>query len=151
MTSSALIPPEEFLAADWAREHDNPAITAEIVIAELSDDERNKLQDAKCKLQGLLTTAELFKHGNDYSEERKRRHREIIEHFLSAEHVRAATPDAQEAPTFAMLGGRGGSGKSWFANEVYSRRRCIALDADEIKKMLPEYEGWKRCGSSRGI
>ena len=106
MTSSALIPPEEFLAADWAREHDSPAITAEFVIAGLSDDQRSKLQVAQNKLQGLGSTAELFKRGKDYSHERIELHRKIIEHFLNPEHVSAATPNAGEAPVFVLLGGR---------------------------------------------
>ena len=103
MTSSALIPPEEFLAADWAREHDNPAITVESVVAKLSEDQRSKLLDARRKLQGLSSTAELFKHGKDYSQERIELHRKIIEHFLNPEHVSAATPNAGEAPVLVML------------------------------------------------
>jgi predicted ABC-type ATPase len=41
-----------------------------------------------------------------------------------------------------MLGGRGGSGKSWFEGNVYDPQKFIVLDADVIKGMLPEYEGW---------
>ena len=142
MARSPLIPPEEFVAADWARKHDDAGITPEIVIEGLSDDQGKRLQDGQSKLQGLSTTVEQFKHGNDYSAERIEVHRKIIEHFLSPEQVSAAKPDSGEAPVFVMLGGRGGSGKSWFESVTYSRARCIVLDADEIKRMLPEYEGW---------
>jgi predicted kinase len=41
-----------------------------------------------------------------------------------------------------MLGGRGGSGKSWVKGQVYDPEKAIVLDADEIKGMLPEYEGF---------
>jgi predicted kinase len=41
-----------------------------------------------------------------------------------------------------ILGGRGGSGKSWFKNNVYDPSKFVILDADEIKAMLPEFEGW---------
>jgi predicted kinase len=41
-----------------------------------------------------------------------------------------------------MLGGRGGSGKSWFKDNLYDPAKFVILDADSIKEMLPEYEGW---------
>jgi predicted ABC-type ATPase len=85
---------------------------------------------------------EMFKRGNDYLQERVELHQKIMEHFLSADRVQAATPREGAEPVLVMLGGRGGSGKSRFEDEVYSRSRCIVLDADEIKKMLPEYKGW---------
>jgi predicted kinase len=51
-------------------------------------------------------------------------------------------PPNGEKPRFIMLGGRGGSGKSWFKGNVYNADEAIVLDADEIKGKLPEYEGW---------
>src|SRR5690606_24786573 len=69
-------------------------------------------------------------------------HRKIAAHFLSPERIRAATPPDGVQPTFTLLGGRGGSGKSWFKGKVYDPNKAIVLDADEIKGMLPEYEGW---------
>jgi len=36
----------------------------------------------------------------------------------------------------------GNSGKSWFNGKVYDPDKNIVIDADEIKKQLPEYEGW---------
>ena len=142
MTRTAQIAPENFSAANWARQRDDTQITVAIIMAELSDDQKNRLQETQGKLQGRTTTAERYKRDNEYSEDRIKIHRKIIEHFLSLDRVTAATPRLGESPVFVMLGGRGGSGKSWFENEVYSRERCIVLDADEIKKMLPEYEGW---------
>jgi predicted ABC-type ATPase len=100
------------------------------------------VQQAERNLTSQETTIEQFKHGNNYSKERIEVHKKIIEYFLSEERVKAATPSEDEEPVFVMLGGRGGSGKSWFKNETYSSSRCIVLDADEIKRRLPEYEGW---------
>jgi predicted ABC-type ATPase len=62
--------------------------------------------------------------------------------LLSPERIKAARPPQGEQPAFIILGGRGGSGKSSFKGEVYEPDRCIVLDADHIKSMLPEYEGW---------
>jgi predicted ABC-type ATPase len=53
-----------------------------------------------------------------------------------------AVPEDGMPPTFTILGGRGGSGKSWFKNKVYDPDKAIVIDSDEIKKMLPEYKGW---------
>ena len=41
-----------------------------------------------------------------------------------------------------MLGGRGGSGKSWFSGKIYDPNAAIVFDADKVKEALPEYEGW---------
>ena len=62
--------------------------------------------------------------------------------LLAPERIKAATPPPGQAPTFIALGGRGGSGKSSLNGLVYEESRAIVLDADHIKGMLPEYEGW---------
>lgn len=51
-----------------------------------------------------------------------------------------------------MFGGRGGSGKSWFTDKeraakdgrkvMFDSDNYLILDADELKKELPEFEGW---------
>ena len=51
-----------------------------------------------------------------------------------------------------MFGGRGGSGKSWFTDKeraakegrevMFNSDKFLILDADEIKKALPEFKGW---------
>ena len=43
-------------------------------------------------------------------------------------------------PTFIMLGGRGGSGKSKFKNTVYDPNEFVVLDADRIKEMFTKYD-----------
>lgn len=62
--------------------------------------------------------------------------------LLAPDRIKAATPPDGQAPTFIALGGRGGSGKSSLNGRVYDEERAIVLDADHIKGMLPEYEGW---------
>jgi predicted ABC-type ATPase len=62
-----------------------------------------------------------------------------------------AKPNPGEKPTLMMLGGRGGSGKSWFKIDpeknpgggIYDPNKFVILDADSIKEQLkPPYEGW---------
>ena len=57
-----------------------------------------------------------------------------------------AKPKNNEKPTFIMLGGRGGSGKTKFGKDgetkVYDKQNYIVLNSDEIKKRLPEYKGF---------
>ena len=66
----------------------------------------------------------------------------MVPGLLAPERIKAATPPPGQAPTFIALGGRGGSGKSSLNGLVYEESRAIVLDADHIKGMLPEYEGW---------
>lgn len=142
MDRFALISPDGFKAADWSRVRDDSAITTEGVMNQLSDTERSKLSDAQSRLQGGFSTAGQYRNGDSYAVERQPTHKKIFDYFLSRQRVEAARPAPGEAPVFVLLGGRGGSGKSRLGNEVYNPARCIVLDADEIKKMLPEYEGW---------
>lgn len=88
----------------------------------------------------------------EYTPERKQLHSKIINEILSYEKVRACTPKNGEKPKFIMFGGRGGSGKSWFTDKEMAARdgrevmfdsdNYLILDADEIKRELPEFKGW---------
>lgn len=79
-----------------------------------------------------------------FSDERQKLHQKIIDEFLSEEKIKNALPKNGEKPMFVMLGGRGGSGKSWFTSKkgLYNPKKFIVIDADEIKNYLPEYKGW---------
>lgn len=56
-----------------------------------------------------------------------------------------ATAAPGEQPFLMMIGGRGGSGKSWFTQEGGRLGNCadkaIVIDSDAIKAALPGYEG----------
>jgi predicted ABC-type ATPase len=65
----------------------------------------------------------------------------FYEGLLSPEAISRATPLPGQQPEFTMLGGRGGSGKSWFKDKLYDSQHALVLDADVIKHMLPEYTG----------
>ena len=85
-----------------------------------------------------------------YTPERKALHDKIIKGLLSPELIKRATPKDGEQPTFQILGGRGGSGKSTFNKKksdagVYNSNNVVVVDPDALKELLAEEsgEGWK--------
>ena len=92
-----------------------------------------------------ITTQRLYSDlkGN-YDRERTKIHNKILNGiFINSND---AKPISGNKPSFIMLGGRGGSGKTKFGKEgianVYNKNSYIVLNSDEIKKMLPEYNGF---------
>ena len=141
------VPAESFTAGDWAKQHDDAKVTPESVLKSFPPDTAEKIAKTKERLASIEQTIaghRLSGEGADavYDDDRAKIHRTIIEHFFGGGKADTARPAEGEQPTFVMLGGRGGSGKSWFKGKVYDPAKCIVLDADEIKGMLPEYEGW---------
>lgn len=92
-----------------------------------------------------------FKSG-EWNDERIKLHDKIIAKILSPEKIAACKPKNGEKPKFIMFGGRGGSGKSWFTDKkraaaegrqvMFDSDNFLVLDADELKKEIPEFEGW---------
>lgn len=85
-----------------------------------------------------------------YTPERQALHKKIIEKLLSDENIAKAKPKDGEMPTFQILGGRGGSGKSTFNKKksdagVYHSDNVIVVDPDALKEELANEsgEGWK--------
>ena len=154
------IPPERFSAKSFAKAHDDPGASEESILKDFPPDTKGKIQQARERLAGIKQTQDEHMRGGRWSAERQKLHRDIlvsgyemddpktpgqkikVPGILSAERIKAATPQEGQAPVFILLGGRGGSGKSSFDGEVYQSERCIVLDADHIKGLLPEYEGW---------
>jgi len=76
----------------------------------------------------------------EYTEERKKLHKEIIDKLVG----NALCTDQIE-PIAIIMGGAPGSGKSTFLknNAPYLQSDKIwKVDADEVRSMLPEYRGW---------
>lgn len=138
----AKVPPTHFSAVTWGAAADDAAVSAATILERLSADEQQKIAKALEGVKGVPGTREVHKKGHEYTAERLKLHGEIYAQLLSEDKVAAATPAKGDTPVFVMLGGRGGSGKSWFRDTLYDPSRCIVVDADEIKKMLPEYKGW---------
>lgn len=92
------------------------------------------------------TSMEHYAPNGVFSEERMKLHEKIINEILSDENIKAATPGPGESPTYILLGGRGGSGKSSFTDgtvKEFDSSKFLKLDSDAIKeKLRPPYEGW---------
>ncbi len=73
-----------------------------------------------------------------YRPERKELHDEIISKIFNGYENKIS-----KNPTFIVLGGRAGSGKTtFFEGKVYDKEHYLFISADEIRAMLPEYEGY---------
>ncbi|APT56137.1 zeta toxin family protein [Roseomonas gilardii] len=135
-------PPEQFSAADFFAGANDPNATPESVLAGFPPDTAQKIADVRSRLEGEEQTINRYKKNGAWTPERSKLHEQIISRFITPELLEAAKPPKGQKPTFTILGGRGGSGKSWFKGQVYDPAKCVCLDADEIKGMLSEYEGW---------
>lgn len=80
----------------------------------------------------------------EFIAERKAVHKQLLDEMFSRERVKAALPPEGEKPTMVVLGGRGGSGKSWLTDKdgPVDKNKTIVIDADYFKERLPGYEGW---------
>ena len=146
--------PDQFRAADFAKLHNDESATPDSIIAGFGGDAGERIAKARARLGGVKQTIEEHTdQSGAWSEQRAALHRKLIfdgveingkkvPGLLHPDRIKAATPAPGERPTFIALGGRGGSGKSSLNGRVYDESRAIVLDADHIKGMLPEYEGW---------
>lgn len=138
------IPAPQFNAHEWATAR-HPDVTTQDVIKEIKDPKvLKKLMETEEKLKHVTQTIDKYKVGGKgasatYTPERTAIHDKIINSILSDEKIAKCKGDP---PVLTVLGGRGGSGKSWFKNNEYDPADSLVLDADEIKGMLPEYQGW---------
>jgi SPP1 gp7 family putative phage head morphogenesis protein len=112
----------------------------------LTDADRKEIAD-KLALADSLPSSMSQNVGPDgiYTPERQKLHEEIMEKIFKPEDVMNALPAEGEQPTFVILGGRGGSGKSGFTDgkiKEFDASKFLTLDSDAIKGMLPGYEGW---------
>ena len=154
------ISPQKFKAGEWCKQFVDPQATpdqagvkyilknfgkdgADIARKiEWAIDENKKLAyNHQLTYEKYRTSGE----GEDarYTPERESLHGRIIQDILSPDKIRMAKPEPGKKPTLIMLGGRGGSGKSWFKGNLYNPDKFVVLDADSIKEQLkPEYAGW---------
>ena len=110
----------------------------------------NAVAHARAKLASVVETHKLVSEGGfkqedgTYTPERAAMHEKIIDDYINADTVRKFTPPAGENPTLTVLGGRGGSGKSWLTGKdgPIDTSKSMVIDSDVIKAKLPEYQGW---------
>jgi predicted ABC-type ATPase len=111
---------------------------------------KEKIEAAKAKLaQGVRSDAPVAQGGHKtpdghWTAARQEVHKAILGKVFTPEAVAAATPKAGERPVAHLLGGSGGSGKSWFTgkNGTIDKNKTIYLNSDDMKAALPEYQGW---------
>ena len=152
------VPPENFNAADWSKQWSDPKATPDDAgveyILQSFGKEGTEISEHIREVNGKIKFGSADRDTNKkflisgkgesarYTENREKLHGAIMQALLAPDKIRAAKPALGESPTFMILGGRGGSGKSWFKDKLYDPLKYVILDADEIKTMLPEYNGW---------
>lgn len=112
---------------------DEDMITLGKVRGSLTVETKRKLTEAKKEILRGTTTREVHTIEGVYSQSRAKIHREITDELFSN-----VTPSNQ--PQIIMTGGIPGSGKSKAIKKL-SLDNFVKIDSDEIKKMLPEYNG----------
>ena len=143
-----MIPAGKFNAGDYFTKTNDPNATPESVMKHATPEVKAKIAATEAKLKNITPTINKYRKINGegaaavYSPERQKIHESIIMKMFTSDKMAKAMPEAGKQPTFTMLGGRGGSGKSWFNGKVYDPNTTIVMDSDEIKGQLPEYEGW---------
>jgi lambda family phage portal protein len=123
--------------------------TVEEFHASLTPHEQELIGKASAEVEKLVPTTASTDAGGyirpdgTYTPERAAVHEQIIKDILSPEAVARATPAPGEAPTLTVLGGRGGSGKSWLFGDQgpVDASKAVYLNSDDIKAALPGYRG----------
>jgi len=136
------IPAESFKASDYAKSHDQADVNADAILAHFPADTKDRIAAAQERLKDIEDTMSQYQKDGVWDAKRQVLHHQIMANLFSPEAIKKATPAEGQQPTFIILGGRGGSGKSSFAGAVYDPEKFLVLDADHIKGMIPEYEGW---------
>lgn len=80
-----------------------------------------------------------------FTPERAQLHDKILDELFSPEAILNALPEPGQKPVMTMLGGRGGSGKSWISDPEkggpVDPSKAILVDADKFKEKLG-MQGW---------
>lgn len=165
------IPASKFKAADYKKVYDDETINADSaqgmdnaikailelpIVKKHPEFEMKFRYDLERAEKEPETVTKYRKSGEGvnavYTPERQKLHEDIIKKIIS-EKLEAAKPKNGEQPTFQILGGRGGSGKSTFNKKksdagVYNEDNVIVVDPDALKEELANasgegWEGWK--------
>ncbi|MGL4981255.1 MAG: zeta toxin family protein [Treponemataceae bacterium] len=152
---NSYISPNSFNAEQWKEKYTDKKATnnqegIDYVLSLYGKDGKEiakKAKETEKRVKEQTETISKYRLSGDgvtsvYTPERERLHNKILQSFFDPNKLKSAKPNAGEDPTFIMLGGRGGSGKSKFKGLVYDDDKFIVIDADAIKEQLPEYEGW---------
>jgi predicted ABC-type ATPase len=136
-------------ASNAASLYTPPTKTADQIIATVQGASQ-AIDQTRTMLSKVVETNKLVEEGGfkladgSYTLERSLVHERIVAEFINEKSVRQYSPEPGENPTLTILGGRGGSGKSWLTSKdgPIDTSRAMVIDNDEVKSKLPEYEGW---------
>jgi len=135
------------------------AVTEEGILGALSEADAAGIRHFEDLLTNVTPTIDRFRINGVWTAERRVVHREIVRKVILgfneetllldrsnilANGIHKAKVADNVAPTYTVLGGRGGSGKSWFSRTFgpVDPKKNLIMDSDAIKKLLPEFEGW---------
>lgn len=135
--ASAKTIPTEKQAAAGAKMAEEVGVTDKIARAK-------KLMANAVPTDAPVTQGGFMQADGSYTPERRAIHKDILRKIFTPEAIAAATPVEGQKPVMTVLGGRGGSGKSWLTGDQgpVHRGHTIVIDADAIKASMPEYKGW---------
>lgn len=164
------IPSAEFKAAEYKEQYDDDTVDTtydgieegikqalELPIIKRHPEFLLKLRNDLAKAEREPETVTKYRKSGEgaeavYTPARQKLHNEIIDKLIK-DKLEAAKPKDGEDPTFQILGGRGGSGKSTFNKKksdagVYNDDNVIVVDPDALKQELAngsgdKWEGWK--------
>lgn len=129
----------------WRKAFDDPDITTSEIMARATPEQRTAILDFERRIQAGTPTDVRFKKNGVWTASRQELHNDIIGKIFNDAAVRRATPAAGQRPQVTVLGGRGGSGKTFLTQgkgAPVDINRAIVLNADDIKALLPEWDGW---------
>lgn len=108
------------------------------IISELPEEKQQAIRDIEAKIKAGIPTDKLYKDENgEWTSERQQIHDDIVNKIMSE-----AVPVETE-PEVIITGGLPGSGKSTVLKQRGDEfSNHVRVDSDQIKSMLPEYEGW---------
>jgi predicted ABC-type ATPase len=136
-------------ASNAAALYKAPTKTADEIVASFPG-AVEAIQAAREQLKSAIPTNNLVSEGGyklpdgTYTPGRAALHEKIVATFINEKNVAKYSPEPGQNPTLTILGGRGGSGKSWLSGKdgPIDTSKSMVVDTDEVKGMLPEYEGW---------
>ena len=79
-----------------------------------------------------------------YTKDRQKLHMSIVKSILTPDVIKNAKPKPGTRPVAHFLGGRPGSGKSFFTSgpkPLINTKNSLVVNPDDVKAKLPEYKG----------
>ncbi len=130
-------------AAEYYKTFDKN-VTEDEIIKAVDPNAKRVIEDFEKKVAQITPTDKIYRDANGFWDQDRVEnvHDEIVKKILTPEVIQRTKP--RGTPTYVVLGGRGGSGKSWLtsADGPVDESKFLVLDSDSIKALLPEYKGW---------